>query len=799
MKTIYFFVLCIFHCFSSSGQTVSGMVKDTNNFMIRAASIVLKTTKDSTVVKTALTDTNGKYLFENVIEGTYFVHVSHTGYTTAGSDIFMIDSVSSLIRNFILTRTTATLKEVRVKYRKPMIEIKNDRMIFNVENSVTSASQNALELMRKTPGVVVDKDENLSLGGKSGVKVYIDGRVSPLTDKDLSFFLKSIASSQIEAIEIITNPSASYDASGNAGIINIRLRKNKNYGTNGSLTGSYSVAVFPKYNAGISFNRRKRSINFYGNFNYNRGLYSAYSNMYRILSDSIFDQHAEIRGLNTGYSGRAGADYTLNSRNSLGVQYTTQLFNNNMGTNSETKIIYAPLLNLDRVLSAKNSLINKRNVTAVNVNYRYADSSGHELILDADYGHYQISSNQEQPNIYYDPLANRVYSKEYKIISPSLLHIYSFKTDYGQGFKNGRLSFGAKTSYVSSNNDIAQFNVYPSIVQADSAYSNHFLYQENINALYISYSKTMKKVAVQVGLRAENTNVKGSSHGYKQDSTFDLHSTQLFPGIALNFNKNPQKLWTLNYSYRIDRPSYRDLNPFEFKLDDYSSKKGNTALTPQFTNSIGLTYLYRQSLISTLNYSSIRDVFTVLTDTINRSKIFLTKKNLATRNIASLNISYQKEYKWYGLFINANTYHSNYNADFGAGRTINLSAFSIDINLQQSFRFGKNWSGELTSFYNAPSILQRTYKSKGSGSVDVGIKKVLFKSQLIIAVAGGDLFYTLQNRLYSNFAGQKIWSTGGEESSQFRININYRFGNVKIKAVQQRKTGLEEENKRTNG
>lgn len=347
------------------------------------------------------------------------------------------------------------------------------------------------------------------------------------------------------------------------------------------------------------------------------------------------------------------------------------------------------------------------------------------------------------------------------------------------------------------------YNMYETGKHLDSLNSNGFLYKENINAVYANYNRSFKNFSIQAGLRLENTNSSGHSNGYKYDgaylvydSVFTRHYTDLFPSAAITYKKNPLQQWSLTYSKRIDRPAYQDLNPFEFRLDEYTYQKGNTDLRPQYTNSVGLTYMYKYKLTTTLNYSHVRDVFTQLVDTADKSKAFITKKNLATQDIVSLNVSYPFQYKWYSVFGNMNAYYSKYNADFGTGRTVNADVYAVTFYAQNTFRFGKGWTGELSGWYSSPSIWQGTFKTKQLWSIDGGIQKAVLKGKANIKASVSDIFNSFHWNATSDFAGQYLNAKGGFESRQFKLFFTYRFGNSQVKAARQRKTGADDENSR---
>lgn len=811
MRNFTLLILAALIHFGATAQQISGAIFDEAQKPVPGVSVGLRkaNTTDSAVVKYTTSDNKGKYRFDDIQPGNYFIQASHVGYAVRISPSFSVSGKETqTIPAIQLGRTSGdNLKEVVVSTHKPMIEVKADKTVLNVEGSINAVGQDALELLRKSPGVMVDKDNNISLSGKNGIKVYVDGRQVPLNGTDLSDYLKTIQSSQIESIEIISNPSARYDAAGNAGIINIRLKKNKSFGDNGSLTGGYGIGTHSNYNGGLSLNHRDSHINWFGNYNYNNTTNTLRLDLYRKQLDTLFDQHSKITSATGTHTFKTGLDYFLDKNNTIGMMIDGSFSDYTVSTQGSTPITFIPNGELVKVLEANNSTSGKKNNGNLNLNYHHTDSLGHDLNMDADYGIYRFRSNQLQPNLYFDPSGNNLlYSDVFNMLAPTDIDIYTFKTDYEQNFKKGRLGLGLKTAYTTSGNDFQQYDVYPNAKVKDTLHSNGFNYKENINAVYANYNRNFKGLMVQAGLRVENTNAKGLSTGYKQaadgyatyDSSFTRHYTGFFPSGAVTYNKNPMKQWTLAYSRRIDRPAYQDLNPFEFKLDEYTYQKGNTGLRPQYTNSVGLTYVYHYTLTTTLNYSHVKDVFTQLVDTADRSKAFISKKNLATQDIVSLNISYPFQYKWYSVFANVNTFYSVYKANFGTGRTVDVNVFSTNIFAQQSARLGKGWTAELSGFYTSPAIWQGTFKTHALGNLDAGVQKVILNKQGTVKVSVSDVFHTLQFTAISDFAGQYLRATGGNESRQLKIYFTYKFGNSQVKTARQRKSGLEEESKRVN-
>jgi hypothetical protein len=789
----------------TQAQQVNGIAKDDNGSPLSGTTISLHKASDSSVVKLAVSKENGAYTFSGIKEGNYRVSASHIGYKTFFSAPFNLSSSELTLPELKLSKVEAGLSNVTVTAKKPMVEVKADKTILNVEGTINAVGSNALELLRKSPGVLLDKDDNISLAGKNGVQVYIDGRVTPLAGADLATYLKTLQSSQIEAIELITNPSAKYDAAGNAGIINIKLKKNKALGTNGSVNTGWNIATYAKYNAGASLNYRNKKINIFSNYSFNYGPNQQSITINRKVLDSLFDQHGSFRMVGKAHNFKFGVDYFLNKKNTLGVIVNGTLADPTIANYSHTVISNTTTNVVNRILIADNKSNMKRHNTNVNLNYNYTDAKGYNLTVNADHGHYNLGNDQFQPNYYYDQSGQiKLSSTIYHMLSPAEIDINSIKGDYEQNFMKGKLGIGAKSAWVETDNNFQRYNVLTSAEELDRDRSNHFVYKENINAGYVNYNRQYKKFMIQAGLRAENTVSKGVSTGLKNDgngyvtsiSSFKRTYTDLFPSAAITFNKNPMKQWSLSYSRRIDRPAYQDLNPFEFKLDEYTFQKGNINLRPQYTNSFGITHTYKYKLNITANYSHVKDMFTQLIDTAEKSKAFISKKNLATQDITSLTISYPFQYKSYSLFTNISSNYSIYHADFGNGRKVDLNAFGFNFFAQNSLKFAKTWTAELSGFFNAPTIYQGSFKGRSLYSVDAGLQKQIMKGRATIKTSVSDVFHTMRFRATSDFAGQTTKFSSRWESRQFKLALNVRFGNNGVKPARQRAGGAEDEQKR---
>jgi outer membrane receptor protein involved in Fe transport len=663
-----------------------------------------------------------------------------------------------------------------------------------------------MQLLRQSPGVLVDQDDNISLAGKSGVQIYIDGKPSPLTAKDLSSYLRSLRSSSIESIEIINNPSAKYEAAGTGGIINIRLKKNKTYGTNGSTNADFTQGVQRKYSAGLSLNNRNKKFNFFSNYNFNTGVNEFDLVIYRIVLDSIFDGRSPSLDNSASHNIKTGVDYSINKKSTLGILLDGNFSSGSSTGDNITYILYAPTKIPNRTLLSNNRIKSSRNNIGFNLNYRYADTTGHELGMDADYGYFGLRSNQYQPNVFYDPaLQNILYQNNYSMITPSNINLYSFKVDYEEDFKKGRLGFGGKLAMINSDNF---FNFYnhdaTNKLRYDSILSNHFIYKENINALYVNYNKTFKNLSAQFGLRMENTITKGNSLGFLKDrSTFKPYNknferklVDFFPSCAITFTKYPNSQWTLSYSRRINRPSYQDLNPFEYRSSEYGGFKGNPSLRPEYANSLSLVNVFHNRLVTNLSFTHTKDVMVNISDTLNGTSSYYTPRNLAKQDNVSLSINYSFSKAWYSLTVSTTGYYEHNLADFGTGRKVNLSIYAASGYVQNDFTLGKGWTASLSSWYNSPSIFRGTMKTRYLYAVNAGGQKTIMKGNGTLRINFNDIFNTINWYGTSNFAGQYLYATAFWDPRNVVVGFSYKFGSNAIKAARNHTTGIDEESKR---
>jgi iron complex outermembrane recepter protein len=784
---------------------ISGVVTDNKNKALQAITINLLNAKDSSLVKADVSDAAGKYEIITTKTGEFLLSFTAIGYEKKYSSTYTLtDGQTTTATAEVLTQTSMSMQGVTVVSKKPMIEVKADKTVFNVEQSINAQGSDALELLRKSPGVQVDNNENISMKGKTGVRVYVDGKMMQLDTKDLAAYLKSINSNDIEAIEMISNPSAKYDASGNAGIVNIRLKKNKKFGTNGSTNLGFVQGFTPKGNGSINLNYRDKKVNVFGNVGGNIGINRNSLDLYRIQNDSLYDQNSLMKNDDKSVNIKAGADFFLNKKNTIGVLATTNFAKNNSNNGGSTNIYYNPTNTFVKKLDATNTIPGKRTNANFNLNYRYADTSGREINFDADYGFFRGSGRSLQPNVYRDKNGlelNRIINRNY---TPTDIDIFTAKIDAEQRLGKGKLGYGVKTAFVTTKNTFDFFtDNFAGIPIKQLSRSNSFTYKENVNAAYANYNRQLnEKWSLQTGLRLEQTTSDGNltrADGLVQaDNRVKRSYIDLFPSAALTWNINQKHSLNLTYSRRIDRPTYQDLNPFENKLDELTFEKGNAFLRPQYTDNVEMTHTFMGFINTTVGYSYVKDFATQATDTAGNTT-FVQQKNLAQQQIVSFNIGAPTPIKkWWNGYVNF-WFNKQFYEGFIGNNKVKEQIPSYGAYVEQSFNLGKEYSAEVSGWFNGPSVWGGTWKTNAQGAVDMGLQKQFLNKAATVKIAATDIFFTAPWRATSNFGGLYIRGGGYWESQTFRVTFSYRFGSAQIKSARERRAGSEAEAKRIKG
>lgn len=785
--------------YAQSNGKISGSLLDDEGKPISYANVILFTLTDSAMVKAEITDDKGVFQMSGIEAGGYWITASFVGLPDFNSEALQVEEGQHLaLPAFRLLPSSNDLSEVTVTATKPLVEVKPDKMVFNVEGSINAQGNTALELLRKSPGVMVDNNDNVMLQGRSGVQIYIDGKPSPLSNSDLAAYLQTLQSSEIEAIEIITNPSSRYDAQGNAGIINIKIKKDKNLGANGNFDAGYSIGKLPQYNAKLSGNYRNKKVNLFGSYGYGEGRNRNLFNMYREQSGLSFDQRNVNLSNWNNHNFRAGADFFINKKSTIGLIANGNVSDFTSNSNSRTPIAVIGSGTVDSLLLASNRQNGMRSNYNFNLNYAYDGGNGVTWNIDADYGLFENDGDEYQPNRYTDPTGTETYEERiYANETPTSINIYTFKIDHERNLFGGKLGTGIKLSQVNTDNTFDFYNVLNGEYVLDQNRSNQFEYLENVNAAYLNYSgKFSEKVNFQLGVRAEQTNSEGDLTAFVQSDEDNVKRSYLdfFPSGGLTFQANQMNSFQLTYSRRIDRPSYQDLNPFQNRLDELTFEKGNPFLNPQYSHNFQLTHTYKYMYNTSLSYSRTTDLITRITDISGTSASFITWLNLAEQDVLSLSVSAPIQItKWWNSYMNLTGSHTSNTADYGDGKVVDLQALSFNAYAQQTFTLPMDMKLELSGWYAAPGIWGGTFETKGMGNVDIGVQKKILDGKANLKVAVSDVFRTNRWSAISQFGALYMKAGGSWDSRRLRVNFSYRFGNDEVKAARRRNTGLEDE------
>jgi hypothetical protein len=808
MKNLYRISLIL--CFFLTATTVfaqttpkpniSGVILDESKKPADYVTVVLFKASDSSVVKTAFTDPTGTFSFNVPTKGSYYYKASNMGYKTLKSKTIVLTEDNQKIDfgTAQLAASTQNLKEVNVAVTKPLIERKMDRVVMNVSSSSIMSGSTALEVLQKAPGVTVDQNDNISMMGKQGVLIQLDGKQTYMSSADVANLLRNMQSSDIESIELITNPSSKYDAAGNSGIINIKTKKSKNGGTNGSVNGMAGYGKNFRGNAGLSLNHRTQKLNLFGNYNYGKNERENQIDIDRIsngkTADTYFMQVGSSLRKQNNNNFKAGLDYFIDKKNTIGV-LVNGYFNHGTEASVNNTLIGPSFQKVDSMLVSNTLQTNKYNNLSYNLNYKSVlDTAGSEISADVDYSRYNGNDGSKYDNDYLFPNGDRIRPIVYtRNNTPSIIDIKAFKVDYNVALsKTVKLEAGVKSSWVKTDNDLQAEEFVSNTWRNDVNRSNQFIYDENVNAAYTNLNKQFKNTSVQIGLRVEQTNSKGNL--ITTNTVVERSYWDFFPTLFVQQTLSKNNQLGFSYSRRIDRPSYDALNPFIYYLDQYTYNKGNPFLNPQYTNNFELSYTLMQKYMLSIGYSRVNDVITevLLPDTAQKA-LYQTNANLA-KNIsynANLNVPIQIT-KWWQTNNNLNVFYLSFEAPDLAGKALKTGKTSFQFKTQQTFTIVSGFTAELSGSYESP-LDYGTFSIRPRYSIDAGLSKALFNKKASLKFALSDVFNTYKTNLSSIYSGLTYEVRQKNESQVARLSFTYRFGKNEIKPARRRSTGTEAE------
>ncbi|WKK57004.1 outer membrane beta-barrel family protein [Sphingobacterium sp. BN32] len=766
-------------CIGQSLSGIKGIVLNEFREALDQVSIRIEQVDSSTV--TLSSDAKGQFS-QKLPAGRYEIRFSYLGHSEATRhDIVVADRVIDL-GEIILKAQANRIDAVAITGTRRLIEQKSDRMVINVENSLLSDGLTALEILQRAPGVKVDDDGNISMRGKADVGVMINGKLSYLSKKELATLLQGTSSSSLKSVELISNPSAKFDASGMGGMINIVLKDGKKPGFNFAINSFGGGGRKERYGAGINFNKQEKAFNIYGSYDYAYRGEEEYRNFDRYYAQlgiaggsAVSNQYSLTdEPLNTN-NAKVGFDYHPLINTQLGL-----LWSGNFGTYKNRNAGYKNVFETS-ASPISNALTYNDNVSrwnTNNINFNIQQKIGakeHVLSADVDYMYADYDADQALNTYYQQTDYEQAFVSMRKNQTPSVSKLTVGKVDYLHHLSNKqRFEIGWKSSWMNSDNNAINDTLQVADWVSDLGTSNHFLFEEQIHAGYLNYHLESGSWTLMAGLRAEHTNAVGNQ--LTSNSVNKREYTNLFPSGSLGYRINDNHQFQFSYSRRINRPDYEDLNPFRHFVDASIFWEGNPLLQPELAHNFELNYSFLKDLHLSLFYTDVKDVMTsVLTQLPEQQVTIRSLHNIEGYRNKGVNLNYSFSPIKSFSSINNITVHENY--FFGSFREekIDNRQWSVNLLSTNTLNLPKQWSFELIAAYQSPQS-DGVFKQKSSGHVSAGVMKRLLDNKLNLKFAANDIFKTRRYQTESFSGNVRMNQYINLDSRTFLLSLSYKIG-----------------------
>lgn len=796
--TTFAIVLC--SVFRVHAQKLLGSVLDGSNQPLYNATVTLLNAKDSSLVKGSLTGTSGRYSFDKITAGIYLLAASYSGYKQAYSQAIVLsqnENKEAVI--LIFSEKITALNDVTVIARKPLFEQKIDRMVINVANNITASGSTILDVLERSPGILVDRQNNaLSINGKDGVVVMINGKINHIPITSLVQMLASMPADNVEKVELITTPPANFDAEGNAGYINIVLKRNLQYGTNGSyiLTLGYSKGPITSASGNINFRNGKWNV--YSNYSFNRTntLQTAFFSHASTSGNKYFQDNSrsERDPVEWVHDLRIGADYDVKKDLVAGVLVSIYDRGWDMTANNTSSVFANGVLDtLTTVYTKEDHPLKSFDV---NMNLQKNLKEG-KLSFNADYLDYKESNPVSYVNRYYDGNNSFRFEEQMRSNKNTPVRVWVGTIDLEK--KLGKINFnmGVKATVSKFANAVQIEKLLSSGWTADPQLTATYFLNEDISAAYATADWALSgKTKMKAGLRFEyiNSNLETAT----QKNIVDRHYGKLFPSLYLSHTINDLNSINVSYSRRITRPTFWNLAPFVIFIDPNTLFSGNSGLQPCITDNISFSYTVHRKII-TLAYSYEASPITNFSPHVNAQthKQTLSAENQKDRTSVNLSLSLPFDVtKWWSVQLNMNgayqTLNGLYNND-----VIRLTHANLFANMTQNFKLPKEFTLSLSGFYVSAGLFG-LYQSNALGSLDFGIQKKLNDKKLSLRLNCGNMLNTIKSHFFVNEPSKNLVASGDILFSHpsFRLTFIHNFGSDKVKTKRDRTTGAEEEKDR---
>jgi outer membrane receptor protein involved in Fe transport len=778
--------------------TLSGAIADGTGKPLPYVSIALLNARDSSLVKGVISKETGYYEIDNVRPGHYKVAASAVGYTPTRSSVFEVGASRLAVPPLTMQEAAKTLNEVTVAAQKPLFEQQMDRMVINVQSSITNAGGTALDVLERSPGVSVNRQSNaIAMNGKDGVMVMLNGKLARLPMSAVVQMLSGMSANNLEKIELITTPPANFDAEGNAGLINIVTKKNVSLGTNGTYALNFGYGQYERTGGSVNINHRSEKLNLYADYSGLMNHYRSTSYNYRTIYLTDIQSQSNYAGArdfrNWSHNGRLGLDYTISANTTLSGLLSGFSTKQNQVAYNVTDVWERQVPTTK--INVRDREINEWQNYAANINLRHKFGPKQEISLDADYLHYYNNDPHQYIFDYTYLPENRQQQNLLNNSKQTPIRIWVTKADYTLNTgKNFKLETGVKGTFSNLNNEVIAERFREGAWVVDPEYSQNVFMTERITAAYVNLNKPLTaKTKLQAGLRYEHTMTDLTT----VDNQRLLHRNygSWFPSMALSHDLTKESGLQFSYSQRITRPTFNDLAPFFTLLDPNTSLTGNIRLLPTFSNTFQSTYRFKKSYILTLGFTDIRNAISwnskVQTD---QDRQYITPDNIDHVRNYSLLFSFPFQLTpWWQTQTSMQAIRQEVSA-FLNGQQFNRTTQFGRFNASQTFRLPNQFTAELSGYYQTSSLIG-VMVMKGIGSVNIGLQKKLNHDKGTLRLSGEDIFWTQRLRtLISNpNQGYDIRFGISNYSRLVRLTYTRPFGSQTVKAATRRATGSDEE------
>ncbi|MFD2865440.1 outer membrane beta-barrel protein [Mucilaginibacter antarcticus] len=793
-------------CHFTFAQTVSsgiyGKASDERHLPATAATVILLSAADSSIIKSVTCDDEGKYNMA-AKPGKYLLIISKIGYDQSLTGPYTVETGKRFaVPEINLIIHLPQLKEVSVTAQRSYIDAKPGKVVLYVQGSIIAEGNSVAEILKQAPGVHVDSRGTFAILGKQSALVTIDGKPTNLSGQDLADMLQGMAGTSVQQIELITNPSAKYDAAG-GGVINIVSKKGANAGTNIVINGGGGYGSYYKFNGGLTFNNRKGAFNVFGNYNYSedKKFHDFVTNRTIMYQDllSVYNVSYKSIQLSKNHTFRAGMDVALSPKHSIGF-----LVSGTVTDNAFVKDNWLQMSNQGKLDSIINTTSNTdRGLNNISYDLNYLGKLGNKgTTLMADFIYNDVNrKSSEYINNHFNLAGGGAYRAPlyFQNLTPSTIRIWAAKLDVTTPLsKTGVLEAGLKYSNVNSDNDLVFGPKVNGVYTSSPTFSNTFLFKENINSAYVNYIGKMGKVGVTAGLRAEQTNSDGMSA--TMNKPVIRHYLNLFPQLQLNYTVNDKHEFNLSYNRGVNRAVYSSINPFLSYVDLYDYFRGNPRLLPQYTDKIELTHTYNKMLQTALYGAVTTDFYDLrVLQQNDSSKVSITSaNNFGTYSILGLRLLAPVQfYNWWNASFSLDASYQRIKA-YSQNGNLNKGTQDIIFTTTQSFRLSNTILAELSGRYESPNFYG-IGQLKSNYWVTARLSKQVFNKKGTINASVSDIFNTLRDRSTINYQNLNVTIYDKVETRVFRIGFTYRFGNASLKNTVKHPAGNEEEQKRAGG